>query len=69
MDNTISSITGIPTNLEEQVVRKAIIRACNSEGGLFKDEIYLPTQLIQIPVESTTTSSNETGKGTKFLLV
>ena len=57
-------IEGIPTNLQEEVVRKAVIRACNSEGGLFKDELYLPTQLIQIPVESAPTSNVDPGKGT-----
>ncbi|XP_069038398.1 probable E3 ubiquitin-protein ligase HECTD4 isoform X3 [Lepisosteus oculatus] len=37
-------ISGIPTHLEESVVRSAIRRACNAHGGLFKDEIYIPLQ-------------------------
>ncbi|MBN3309272.1 HECD4 ligase, partial [Amia calva] len=37
-------ISGIPTHLEESVVRTAIRRACNAHGGLFKDEIYIPLQ-------------------------
>ncbi|MBN3276384.1 HECD4 ligase, partial [Polyodon spathula] len=37
-------ISGIPTHLEENVVRSAICRACNAHGGLFKDEIYIPLQ-------------------------
>ncbi|XP_058850690.1 probable E3 ubiquitin-protein ligase HECTD4 isoform X1 [Acipenser ruthenus] len=37
-------ISGIPTHLEENVVRSAIRRACNAHGGLFKDEIYIPLQ-------------------------
>ncbi|XP_039598680.1 probable E3 ubiquitin-protein ligase HECTD4 [Polypterus senegalus] len=37
-------ISGIPTHLEECVVRTAIRRACNAHGGLFKDEIYIPLQ-------------------------
>ncbi|XP_028827058.1 probable E3 ubiquitin-protein ligase HECTD4 isoform X2 [Denticeps clupeoides] len=35
-------ISGIPTHLEEAVVRNAIRRACNAHGGLFKDEIFIP---------------------------
>lgn len=37
-------LSGIPTHLEEAVVRNAIRRACNAHGGLFKDEIYIPLQ-------------------------
>ncbi|XP_064424272.1 probable E3 ubiquitin-protein ligase HECTD4 [Latimeria chalumnae] len=37
-------ISGIPTHLEEHVVRSAIRRACNSHGGVFKDEIFIPLQ-------------------------
>lgn len=37
-------LSGIPTHLEEAVVRNAIRRACNSHGGLFKDEIFIPLQ-------------------------
>ncbi|XP_043924358.1 probable E3 ubiquitin-protein ligase HECTD4 isoform X2 [Protopterus annectens] len=37
-------ISGIPTHLEESVVRSAIRRACNAHGGVFKDEIYIPLQ-------------------------
>ncbi|XP_030623120.1 LOW QUALITY PROTEIN: probable E3 ubiquitin-protein ligase HECTD4 [Chanos chanos] len=37
-------LSGIPTHLEEPVVRSAIRRACNSHGGLFKDEIFIPLQ-------------------------
>uniref|UniRef100_A0AAY5EYU7 HECT domain-containing protein n=1 Tax=Electrophorus electricus TaxID=8005 RepID=A0AAY5EYU7_ELEEL len=38
-------LSGIPTHLEEAVVRKAIRRACNAHGGLFKDEIFIPLQV------------------------
>ncbi|XP_056457694.1 probable E3 ubiquitin-protein ligase HECTD4 isoform X1 [Gadus chalcogrammus] len=37
-------LSGIPTHLEEPVVRGAIRRACNAHGGLFKDEIFIPLQ-------------------------
>lgn len=37
-------LSGIPTHLEEAVVRNAIRRACNAHGGLFKDEIFIPLQ-------------------------
>ncbi|XP_038229209.1 probable E3 ubiquitin-protein ligase HECTD4 isoform X5 [Dermochelys coriacea] len=37
-------ISGIPTHLEEGIVRSAIRKACNAHGGVFKDEIYIPLQ-------------------------
>lgn len=37
-------ISGIPTHLEEGVVRSAIRKACNAHGGVFRDEIYIPVQ-------------------------
>lgn len=37
-------ISGIPTHLDEAVVRGAIRKACNAHGGVFKDEIYIPLQ-------------------------
>ncbi|XP_062874264.1 probable E3 ubiquitin-protein ligase HECTD4 isoform X2 [Trichomycterus rosablanca] len=37
-------LSGIPTHLEEAVVRNAIRKACNAHGGLFKDEIFIPLQ-------------------------
>lgn len=37
-------LSGIPTHLEDAVVRNAIRRACNAHGGLFKDEIFIPLQ-------------------------
>uniref|UniRef100_A0A8D3DKM7 HECT domain-containing protein n=1 Tax=Scophthalmus maximus TaxID=52904 RepID=A0A8D3DKM7_SCOMX len=37
-------LSGIPTHLEEAVVRNAIRRACNAHGGLFKDEVFIPLQ-------------------------
>ncbi len=37
-------LSGIPTHLEESVVRNEIRRACNAHGGLFKDEIFIPVQ-------------------------
>lgn len=37
-------ISGIPTHLEEGVVRGAIRKACSAHGGVFKDEIYIPLQ-------------------------
>ncbi|KAG8456143.1 hypothetical protein GDO86_002079 [Hymenochirus boettgeri] len=37
-------ISGIPTHLEETVVRNAIRKACNAHGGVFKDEIFIPLQ-------------------------
>ncbi|XP_041436316.1 probable E3 ubiquitin-protein ligase HECTD4 isoform X3 [Xenopus laevis] len=42
-------ISGIPTHLEESVVRSAIRKACNAHGGVFKDEIYIPLQETEIP--------------------
>ncbi|KAG8597816.1 hypothetical protein GDO81_002399 [Engystomops pustulosus] len=41
-------ISGIPTHLEECVVRGAIRKACNAHGGVFKDEIYIPLQDAEI---------------------
>uniref|UniRef100_A0A8D1JQ56 HECT domain-containing protein n=1 Tax=Sus scrofa TaxID=9823 RepID=A0A8D1JQ56_PIG len=37
-------ISGIPTHLDEGIVRGAIRKACNAHGGVFKDEIYIPLQ-------------------------
>nr|XP_033812752.1 probable E3 ubiquitin-protein ligase HECTD4 isoform X2 [Geotrypetes seraphini] len=37
-------ISGIPTHLEEAVVRSAIRKACSAHGGIYKDEIYIPLQ-------------------------
>ncbi len=37
-------LSGIPSHLEESVVRNAIRRACNAHGGLFKDEVFIPVQ-------------------------
>lgn len=37
-------ISGIPTHLEEGVVRSAIRKTCNAHGGVFRDEIYIPLQ-------------------------
>ncbi|EQB77390.1 E3 ubiquitin-protein ligase-like protein [Camelus ferus] len=37
-------ISGIPTHLDEGIVRSAIRKACNAHGGVFKDEIYIPLQ-------------------------
>uniref|UniRef100_W5LMJ7 HECT domain E3 ubiquitin protein ligase 4 n=1 Tax=Astyanax mexicanus TaxID=7994 RepID=W5LMJ7_ASTMX len=37
-------LSGIPTHLEEAVVRNAIRKACSAHGGLFKDEIFIPLQ-------------------------
>ncbi|MEE6503851.1 hypothetical protein FKM82_004993 [Ascaphus truei] len=42
-------ILGIPTHLEESVVRSAIRKACNGHGGVFKDEIHIPLQEVEIP--------------------
>ncbi|XP_042636541.1 probable E3 ubiquitin-protein ligase HECTD4 [Orycteropus afer afer] len=37
-------ISGIPTHLDEGIVRGAIRKACNAHGGVFRDEIYIPLQ-------------------------
>uniref|UniRef100_A0A452TXU2 HECT domain E3 ubiquitin protein ligase 4 n=1 Tax=Ursus maritimus TaxID=29073 RepID=A0A452TXU2_URSMA len=37
-------ISGIPTHLDEGIVRGAIRKACDAHGGVFKDEIYIPLQ-------------------------
>nr|XP_036869936.1 probable E3 ubiquitin-protein ligase HECTD4 isoform X2 [Manis javanica] len=37
-------ISGIPTHLDEGIVRGAIRKACSAHGGVFKDEIYIPLQ-------------------------
>uniref|UniRef100_A0A4W3K6B9 HECT domain E3 ubiquitin protein ligase 4 n=1 Tax=Callorhinchus milii TaxID=7868 RepID=A0A4W3K6B9_CALMI len=42
--NRLLVISGIPTHLEECVVRNAIRRACSAHGGVFKEEIYIPLQ-------------------------
>ncbi|XP_077866440.1 putative E3 ubiquitin-protein ligase HECTD4 [Saccoglossus kowalevskii] len=43
-------ISGIPTHLEEETVRKVILRASNGQGGLFKEEVFIPTQKIQMEI-------------------
>lgn len=50
-------VTSIPTHLEESVVSNAIRKACSASGGLFKDEIYLPTE------EKTVFKAPETREG------
>ncbi|XP_041456057.1 probable E3 ubiquitin-protein ligase HECTD4 isoform X4 [Lytechinus variegatus] len=37
-------ISGLPPNMEEPAARRAILKACNQAGGLFKDEIWIPIQ-------------------------
>ncbi|XP_058136974.1 probable E3 ubiquitin-protein ligase HECTD4 isoform X6 [Dasypus novemcinctus] len=37
-------ISGIPTHLDEGIVRGAIRKACSAHGGVFQDEIYIPLQ-------------------------
>ncbi len=48
-------ISGIPTTLDEQMVKNAIRKACNSNGGLFKGELFLPIQEIEIRPEKSST--------------
>ncbi len=40
-------ISGIPPTMEEKVIRRAIERACNSHGGLYQGELWIPTQDVQ----------------------
>lgn len=55
-------LSGIPTHLEEAVVRNAIRRACNAHGGLFKDEIFIPLQEEDPKKTKTGASSPQDGK-------
>lgn len=52
-------ISGIPTHLEESVVRGAIRKACNAHGGVFKDEIYIPLQDVETPKPKDKTEGAE----------
>ncbi|KAF6729287.1 putative E3 ubiquitin-protein ligase HECTD4 [Oryzias melastigma] len=56
-------LSGIPTHLEEAVVRNAIRRACNSHGGLFKDEIFIPLQEEDLKKKTDAVASPQDGKG------
>ena len=40
-------ISGIPPTMEEKAIRRAIERACNSHGGLYQGELWIPTQDVQ----------------------
>lgn len=55
-------LSGIPTHLEEAVVRNAIRRACNAHGGLFKDEVYIPLQEEDPKKTAAAVSSPQDGK-------
>ena len=52
-------ISGIPCCLDEEIAKSAIRKACNSFGGLYKDEIYLPAQELEIM--DTSPDSDEAG--------
>ena len=39
-------VTGIPPGLDRAIVSTALHRACASNGGLYKDEIYLPVDSV-----------------------
>ncbi len=49
-------ICGLPKQADPQTVEKALRKTCNTCGGLFKDEVYLPTErmLVKTPVKKTT---------------
>ncbi|XP_077996372.1 putative E3 ubiquitin-protein ligase HECTD4 [Glandiceps talaboti] len=53
-------ISGIPTHLEEEVVRKGIMKSCNAQGGLYKEEIFIPTQEIEL--EESGLEANDTSR-------
>lgn len=64
-------LSGIPTHLEEAVVRNAIRRACNAHGGLFKDEIFIPLQAGDLKqtkgaVISTQSPGSQDGRAEKL---
>lgn len=42
-------ITGIPAGLERDVVSTALRKACGANGGLYKDELYLPIDVNPRP--------------------
>lgn len=46
-------ISGFPVSLDEAVAREAITTACDSAGGLFKQELYLPTHEVEIKAEKS----------------
>ena len=41
-------ISGIPKSFDEEMVRRAITSTCNTNGGLYRDELYLPTEEMVI---------------------
>ena len=46
-------ISGIPASLDCEAVKKSIRKICNSHGGLFKDELYLPVKQIHVKLLSS----------------
>lgn len=57
-------ITGIPPNLSPDTVKQAIRASCNANGGLERDEIFLPeldvpSEVQQVPSEQSDQESAE----------
>ena len=50
-------ITCIPVQLDEQLITAAIRKACNANGGLFLEEIYIPTEVIETQISEESTDS------------
>ena len=55
-------ISGIPPTMEESTVRNAITRSCNSHGGLYKGELWIPTQDVQFGGEEGAAKTKLAGK-------
>lgn len=59
-------ITGLPPHLDPEFVKKTIRKVCNSVGGLFRDEIFVPLQsqkkftAVEQPAAKSTPSLSST---------
>ena len=55
-------ITGIPTQLEPDFVRKALLSVLKSHAGADRDEIFLPYDTVEIPIAKEGTRDAATGE-------
>ena len=51
-------ITGLPQSSDALAIRKVIQNACNANGGLYKDELYMPTIDVSTSVSSSKGDDN-----------
>ena len=51
-------ITGLPLSSDALAIRKVIQNTCNANGGLYKDELYMPTIDVSTSVSSSKGDDN-----------